>query len=56
MIPNCWQKPHELKLLEGELRDKLAFCEIGAIKKKYEKITADLVNLAHNRESEIRGR
>lgn len=54
LIPNCWQKPSELRQLESDLRDELDYCEIEAIKSKAPKLTADLINLAQKRESEMR--
>ena len=55
LIPNCWQKPSELRQLESDLRDELDYCGMDALKAKAAKLTADLVNLAQKRESEMRG-
>jgi type I restriction enzyme R subunit len=54
-IPNCWQKPSELRQLESDLRDELDYCGMDALKAKAAKLTADLISLAQKRESEMHG-
>jgi type I restriction enzyme R subunit len=54
MVPNCWNKPNELRQLEGAIRDELDYCSVDLLKKNAAKITAQLINLAKKRESEVR--
>ncbi|HRY84824.1 MAG TPA: type I restriction endonuclease subunit R, partial [Candidatus Cloacimonadota bacterium] len=53
-IPNFWQKPNERRRLEGDLRDELEYCTIEPFKAVAAKLTAELISLAHKRESEVK--
>ena len=54
LIPNCWQKPNECRQLESAIRDELDYCGINSLKIEAANLTAELINLAKKRESEIR--
>lgn len=54
-IPNFWQKPNERRRLEGDIRDELEYCTIEPLKAVAAKLTAELISLAHKRESEVKG-
>jgi len=54
-IPNFWQKPNERRRLEGDIRDELEYCGIEPLQEVAAKLTADLINLAHKREAEVKG-
>jgi type I restriction enzyme R subunit len=53
-IPNFWQKPSERRQLEGFIADELNFCNVEALKKVAPKLTMELINLAQQRENEVR--
>lgn len=54
MIPNFWQKPSEMRKLVAEVQDELEYCEIDFIKDKSANLTTELINLAKNRENEVK--
>ena len=54
-IPNFWQKPNERRRLEGDIRDELEYCGIEPLQEVAAKLTAELINLAHKRETEVKG-
>ncbi len=53
-IPNFWQKAAERRQLECLIRDELDYSGIDVLKKNAPNITNELINLAKNREAEIR--
>ena len=53
-IPNFWRdKTSEVRKLEGTIDDKLEFCGIPALLNKHEKICAEILKLAKERESDL---
>ena len=52
-IQNFWQKPSETRKLESKIQDELEFSGIPALKTAASQLTAELINLAKNREKEI---
>ncbi len=53
-IPNFWQKPSERNRLEGIIRDELDYCKVEPLQKVSAKLTMELINLAQQRENEVR--
>jgi len=53
-IPNFWRdKTSEVRKLEGTIDDKLEFCGIPSLLDKHEKICAEILKLAKERESDL---
>ena len=53
-IPNFWQKPSEMRNLECLIRDELEYSGIKSLGNNAAKLTNALINLAKNREAEIK--
>jgi len=53
-IPNLWKRAAEVKKIQGEIDDKLDFCDIPEITAKHEKICTDILSLAEKRENDLK--
>jgi type I restriction enzyme R subunit len=53
-IPNLWQKASEVRRLTNEIDDELQYAGIAELRDKHDQLTTEVLNLAKNREAEIK--
>jgi len=52
-IKNFWDKPSEVRLMEGKIDEELSFCKIDEIKQNAIELRTELMELAKNRINEL---